>query len=61
MGCTNVRRAASRYARYLRAMYYAAWRTERLGAVPTDSRAEVEWLGSLAERADLLPGQKQPA
>lgn len=49
-------RAASRYDRQLRAIYYAAWRTQRLGAVPSDPRTQVEWLALLAERADLVPG-----
>lgn len=56
----NRLRAVTRYARELKAVYYAAWRTERLGAVPTDSRTEVEWLAILADRADLIPG-RQPA
>ena len=50
-------RAATRYARHLRAVYYAAWRTEKLGAVPTNSRGELAWLGSLAAGADLAPGR----
>jgi len=50
-------RAATRYARHLRAVYYAAWRTEKLGAAPTDSRSELAWLGTLADRADLTSGR----
>ena len=53
----NKLRAVTRYARELRAVYYAAWRTERLGAVPTDSRTEVDWLAILADRADLILGR----
>jgi RsiW-degrading membrane proteinase PrsW (M82 family) len=53
-------RATTRYARQLRAMYYAAWRAERLGAVPTDSPSEIEWLAVLADRAELVPG-REPA
>ena len=48
-------RAVTRYARELRAVYYAAWRTERLGAAPTDSASEAYWLAALAEKAELLP------
>ena len=55
--------ALSRYARQRRAVYYAAWRTERLGAVPSDSRTEVEWLAKLAERAspDAVSSPAAPA
>jgi hypothetical protein len=29
-----------------------------MGAVPTDSRTEVDWLAILAQRADLMPGHE---
>jgi hypothetical protein len=54
----NRLRAATRYARQLRAMYYAAWRTEKLGVVPSDAQAQVDWLAVLAEKADLAPGRE---
>ena len=42
-------------------MYYAAWKTERLGAVPMDFQTEVGWLAILAERADLIRGARAGA
>lgn len=57
VGVTRLR-AASRYARELRSVYYAAWRTEHLGAQPTASRNEIAWLATLADRADLHPGRE---
>lgn len=52
--------AVDLYVRRLRSVYYAAWRTENVGVVPLDARAEIEELAVLAEAAGLAPKTAPP-